>query len=77
MHDVVGQRRVQDGRGIEFLPGNGGADDGENAGANDRADAQCRQRPGSEGLFQTMFRFLRVGDQLVNGLACEELVRQR
>jgi hypothetical protein len=76
MHDVVGQRRVEDGRGIELLPGDGRADDGENAGANDRSDAQRGQRPWPEGLFQPMFRLLRIGNQLVNGLACEELVRQ-
>jgi hypothetical protein len=76
MHDVVGQGSVQDGRGVEFLPGNGSPNDSKDAGANDCADAQRCQRPWAEGLFQPMFRFLRVGDQLVNGLACEELVRQ-
>jgi len=39
MHDVVGERRVEDRRGIELLPGDGGADDGEDARTDDRADA--------------------------------------
>jgi hypothetical protein len=30
-HDVVGQRCVEDGRGVELLPGDGGTDDGEDA----------------------------------------------
>ena len=76
MHDEVGQRRVEDGRGIELLSGDGGADHGEDAGADDRADAQRRQRPRAERLLQPMLRLLRLGDQLVDGLAREELVRQ-
>ena len=76
MHDVVGQRRVEDGRGVELLPGNGGTDHGKDAGADDRADAQGGQRPRPERLLQPMFRLLRFGDQLVNGLAREELARQ-
>ena len=76
MDDVVGERRIQDGWGLEFLSGNGGSDNGEDSGADDRADAQRRQRPGPERLFQPMFRLLRLGDQLVNGLTREELVRQ-
>ena len=76
MHDVVGQRGVQDRRGIELLSGDRGADDGEDAGANHRADTQRGERPRAERLLQPMFRLLRLGDQLVNGLAREELVRQ-
>ena len=76
MHDVVGERRVQNRRGVEFLSGDCGADNGEDAGADDGADAQRGQRPGAERLLQPMFRLLRLGDQLVNGLAREELVRQ-
>jgi hypothetical protein len=76
MHNVVGQRRVKDRGGVELLPGDRGADYGENAGADDRANAQGGQRPRSQRLFQPMLRLLRIGDQLVNGLAREELVRQ-
>jgi len=37
--EVVEERGVQDGRGIKFLPGDCGADDREDAGTNDGADA--------------------------------------
>jgi hypothetical protein len=76
MHDVIRQRAVEDGCGVELLTGNGGTNDGEDAGADDRADAKPGERPGAEGFLQPMFRLLRLGDQLVNGLAREELVRQ-
>ena len=58
MHDVVGKRGVQDGRGIELLPGDRSADDGKDAGADHGADAQCGQRPRAERLLQPMFRLL-------------------
>ena len=48
----------------------------EDAGADDRADAQRGQRPRAQRLFQPMLGLLRVGDQLVDGLAAEQLVRQ-
>jgi len=76
VHDVIEQRRVQDGRGVELLPGDSGADDGENARADNRSDAQRGERPRAEGFLQPMLGLLRFGDQLVNGLAGEQLVRQ-
>src|SRR5208283_180980 len=76
VHDVVSQWRVEDGRGVELLPGDGRSDDRENTGANDCADAEGGQRPRAERLLETMFRLFRLGDQLVNGLAREELMRQ-
>jgi len=36
---IIEQRRVEDRRCIEFLPGDGGADDGENSRTNDGAYA--------------------------------------
>jgi len=54
--DVVGQRSIEDGRGVELLPGDGRANDGEDAGANDSADAQRRQRPRAERLLEAMLR---------------------
>jgi len=76
VHDVVSQWRVEDGRGVELLPGDGRSDDGENAGANDCADAEGGQRPRAERLLEPVFRLFRLGDQLVNRLARKELVRQ-
>ena len=76
MDDVIRERAVQDGGCVEFLPGDRGADNGEDAGADDCADAESGERPRPERLLEPMFRLLRVGDQLVNGLARENLFRQ-
>src|ERR1035437_7613597 len=76
MHQVIGQRCVQDRRGVELLSGNRRANNGEDAGTNDCADAEAGQRPRPQRLLKPMFRLLRIGDQLVDGLAREELVRQ-
>jgi hypothetical protein len=40
VNDVVGYGRVEDGGGVELLAGDGGADDGEDAGTNDGTDAE-------------------------------------
>jgi hypothetical protein len=45
MNDVIGERRVQNGRRVELLARNGSANNGKDAGTNDRADAERRQRP--------------------------------
>jgi hypothetical protein len=42
MDDVVRQRAIQDGSGIEFLASDRGANNGEDSGADDRADAESR-----------------------------------
>jgi hypothetical protein len=76
MHDVIRQRAVQDGGGVELLTGDGRPHDGEDARADDRADAEAGERPWAKSLLQPMFGLFRFGDQLVNGLAREELVRQ-
>jgi hypothetical protein len=76
MHDVIQQWCVQDGRRIELLPGDGGADDGKDAGADDCSNAQGGERPRAERLLKPMLGLLRFGDQLVDGLAGEQLVRQ-
>jgi len=76
MDDEIGEWGVQNGRGIEFLSSDGRADDGENSRSDDGADAQRSQRPRAERLFQPMFGFLRLGDQLIDGLAREDLFRQ-
>jgi len=76
MHDVIRQRAVEDGCGVELLAGDGRPYDGEDARTNDRADAEPGERPRAQRLFQPVFGLLRFGDQLVNGLAREELVRQ-
>jgi hypothetical protein len=76
MHDVIGEGTVQDRSGIEFLTRDGSADHGEDAGADDRADAEPGERPWAKALLQLMLGMLRFGDQLVNGFAREDLFRQ-
>ncbi|HEX4030508.1 MAG TPA: hypothetical protein VHX20_09095 [Terracidiphilus sp.] len=65
-NEEIGQRRVKHARGVEVLTGYGGANDGEDARANDRADAQRRERPWPEGLLQAMFGRVRIPDELVD-----------
>ena len=69
--------RSEDAGGIELLAGDGGADDGENAGTNDCAAAESSERPRPEGLFQGMLGFFRVADQLIDGFAGKQLAWQR
>src|SRR5215470_5808065 len=72
--DQVEDLRVQDGRGLKVFAGCGSAGEDEYAGSDDRADAQRGQRPRAEGFAKTVFGVLGFGDQLVDGLAAEELV---
>jgi len=51
-------------------------DDRENPRPDHSPNTQRRQRPGTEGLFQAMFRILGVQNQLVNGLAAQQLACQ-
>jgi hypothetical protein len=74
--DVVGQRGVDEAGGIELLAGDGGADDGKDAGADDCADAKRGERPRAEGLLQPVFGFLRFPDQLIDRLAGKQLAGQ-
>ena len=52
----IEQRRINDGFGIEFLSGNGSANDGENAGADDGPNSERGQRPGPERFLQPLLR---------------------
>jgi hypothetical protein len=76
MDDVVRERSIQDGRGVEFLASDGGPDHRKDAGADHSADAQGGQRPRAQGLLQPVFRLFGLRDQLIDRLAREELVRQ-
>jgi hypothetical protein len=66
---------MQNGGSFEMLSGGGCPRENEDARADDRADAQRRQRPGAERLFQAMLGLLGFGDQPVDGLAAEKLTR--
>ena len=55
----------------------GGSDQDEDAGADDRADAERGQIPGREGFFQTMIGMICVREDLFNGLGSEESADHR
>ncbi len=74
--EVVDQGGVADFRGVELLACHGGADDGEDAGADDCADSQCGKRPGAQRFFQRVFGLFRFADQLINGFAGKQLAWQ-
>src|SRR6185437_1798624 len=73
MDQELQQRRVQDGGGVELLARNRGADDGEDARADHRANAERGEAPGSERLLQPVLRLLGIGNQLVNGFGAPKL----
>ena len=75
--DVVDKRRVENAGGVELFAGDGGADDGEDARADDRADAERGKRPRAEGLFQRVLGLFRVPDQLIDRFAGKQLAGQR
>jgi len=74
--EVVAQRGVEDAGGIKLLAGDGGADDSENAGADDCSDAKRCQRPRPQGFLEPVLGFFRFADQLINRLAGEQLAGQ-
>ena len=55
----------------------GGADEDEDAGADDRADAKRGQIPCRESFFQTMIGMVCVREDLFNGLGSEESADHR
>ena len=57
VHDVIEHRGVEDGGGIELFAGDGGADNREDARADDGSDAERRKRDWSERLLETGLGF--------------------
>ena len=76
VNQIVEQRGAQNRRVIELFAGDGGAEHRKVAGADDRADAKRRERPGAKRLFQTVLRQLGVADELVNRFGREQLLSQ-
>jgi len=74
--EEVQHLRMQQGGPREF-PGGGGASQHEDAGTDDRPDPERRQRPGTEGLLQPVFRAFGVGNQFVDGLLGKKLAGQK
>jgi hypothetical protein len=66
MQKPVDERRIPDRRLIELFPSHGRANDGKDARADHRANAQRCQRPWPERLFEAVFRRLGVADELVD-----------
>ena len=75
--DEVDDRRVLPVGELGRIAADRGADDGEDARADDHADAERGQRDRPERLLQRVLRQLRVGDQLVDGFGGEDLPGQR
>jgi len=69
--DEIDQRRFEWVRDGGLAARDCRPDDGEDAGADDRADAERRERPRPEGFLQLVFRILGIRDQLVDGLAAQ------
>jgi hypothetical protein len=76
VNDVVENRGVEDRGGIELLACDGGADDGEDARANDGSDAERCKRNRSKRLLETGLGVLRLGNELVDGFTAKNLRRQ-
>ena len=76
------QDEVDDGRIGPFgessrVSTDGSANDSEDAGADNRADAERGKRDGSECLLESVLRLLRFIDQLVDRFGCKDLPAQR
>ena len=72
VNEVIENRGVENGGGIELLARNGGADDGKNARADDGSDAERGKRHGPERFLETRLGVLRVGDELVDRFTGKE-----
>jgi hypothetical protein len=68
---------MEDGGRFEVFAGGGGTGEDEDAGADDGADAEGGERPGTKGLLQPVAGFSGVGNQPVDRLTGKELIRQR
>ena len=73
----IEHRRVQDRRHAVGLPRGGRAGEGENAGADDRADAERDQAPRPECLGEPLGGLLGGGDQRVDALGAVEQTHRR
>ncbi len=70
--EVLQQRRVEDGGGLELLAGDGGADNGEDAGTDDGANTERGETEPAQRFFQAEFGAFAIGNKLINVLAAEE-----
>src|ERR1700676_1312377 len=70
----IEQRRVENRRSVELLASDRGPDNRENARSNHRPNSKSGERDRAQGLLQFSLRLLRVRDQLIDGLATEQLI---
>lgn len=75
MQNEIKQRSVEDRGDSHVLAGGGGAGDGEDAAANDRADAEGDQAPGTERALEPLTFVVSFFDQVIDALGLEELSR--
>jgi hypothetical protein len=71
VHNDVENLRVKDRGCLEIFAGRRSSGENENAGTNNGANAESRQRPGPKSFFQPMLGFFRCGDQFVDGFSRE------
>jgi len=74
--DEVDDRGLIPRAGLRGVTADGCADDGEDAGTDDRADAESGERDGAERLFERVLGTLGVGDKLVDRFGSEDLACQ-
>ena len=74
LRDQVQNLRVQDGRSLEVLSRRRRAREHKYPRADDGADAERGERPRTQRLLETMPGLVGFRDQLVDGLAAEQLV---
>ena len=74
--DEIDDGGLGPGDGFGGIAADGGADDGEDPGTDDSANAEGSERDGAEGLAERVLRKLGVGDELVDGLGSEDLSGQ-
>ena len=73
IHDQVERLRVQDRRRLEVFSRRRRSREHKNSRANNRADAQRRQRPRPQRLTEPVLWMVRFRDQLIDRLATESL----
>jgi hypothetical protein len=72
MDDVLQKRSVEYGGRLEFLAGDGGSNDGEDARTDNRANAKRSQAQPAQGFFQPEFGSFAIGNQFVDTFAAKE-----
>ena len=70
--EVLKKRSVEDRGKFKLLPGDGSANDREDARTDDGPDAEGGQAEPTEGFFQPNFWVFRIGEKFIDAFAAEE-----